>query len=40
LTDLRKQAVIEENLKNDPDFVKVITKARKKPKPEERNLFQ
>jgi cytochrome c oxidase cbb3-type subunit I/II len=39
--DLRKQAVaIEENLKNDPDFVKVITKARKKPKPEERNLFQ
>jgi hypothetical protein len=40
-TDLRKQAVaIEENLKNDPDFVKVITKARKKPKPEERNLFQ
>jgi cytochrome c oxidase cbb3-type subunit I/II len=41
LDDLRKQAVaIEENLKNDPDFVKVITKARKKPKPEERNLFQ
>jgi hypothetical protein len=27
-------------LKNDPDFVKVMTKARKKPKPEERNLFQ
>jgi cytochrome c oxidase cbb3-type subunit I/II len=41
LDDLRKQAVaIEESLKNDPDFVKVMTKARKKPKPEERNLFQ